>query len=215
MMDFTNVKAITIPEGNVVSIAHGNDILWQKKYKKELSYLESTGTQYIDTGVYPDSTYTFDSSVAVLKDNYNCVYWGTRNNGASDTENSQCYLNSNTTSGTFPTISLFSTSVLVEGNWNSNIIPVVGELYELSNITVVPTMKKMTFPIILFGFNIIGNINTALGICRIGKWVAYSNGKVVRDFIPVLDWNDKPCMYDKVTDTLFYNKGTGDFIGGE
>ena len=40
------------------------------------------------------------------------------------------------------------------------------------------------------------------------------NENLVRDFIPVLDKNGTPCMYDRVTDTCFYNSGTGDFIAG-
>ena len=42
----------------------------------------------------------------------------------------------------------------------------------------------------------------------------WNNGLLVRDFIPVLDPDGVPGMYDLVTDTLFYNSGTGDFIAG-
>ena len=35
---------------------------------------------------------------------------------------------------------------------------------------------------------------------------------LIRDFIPVVDWNDIPCLYDKVSGTLFYNKGSGQFL---
>ena len=31
------------------------------------------------------------------------------------------------------------------------------------------------------------------------------------DLIPVLDWDDKPAMYDKVNNKVYYNKGTGTF----
>ena len=42
------------------------------------------------------------------------------------------------------------------------------------------------------------------------------NGDVlVRDFIPVLDNNNVPCLYDKVTNEFFYNQGTGQFLYGE
>ena len=36
----------------------------------------------------------------------------------------------------------------------------------------------------------------------------------VRDFVPVLDKNGIPCMFDKVTKQPFYNSGTGSFIVG-
>jgi len=40
------------------------------------------------------------------------------------------------------------------------------------------------------------------------------NDNLIVDLIPVLDANDVPCMYDKVSGTFFYNIGTGDFIAG-
>lgn len=42
----------------------------------------------------------------------------------------------------------------------------------------------------------------------------YDNDILVRDFIPVLDYNKIPCMYDKVENKFYYNQGTGDFIAG-
>ena len=41
-----------------------------------------------------------------------------------------------------------------------------------------------------------------------------ANNILVRDFIPVLDKDGVPCMYDKVTVQFFYNQGTGQFIAG-
>ena len=34
------------------------------------------------------------------------------------------------------------------------------------------------------------------------------------DLIPVLDKNNIPCMFDKVTKQFFYNQGTGQFLYG-
>ena len=42
----------------------------------------------------------------------------------------------------------------------------------------------------------------------------YDNGGLVRDFIPCLDMNNSPCLYDKVSRETFYNKGTGNFTFG-
>ena len=33
--------------------------------------------------------------------------------------------------------------------------------------------------------------------------------------IPVLDFNNKPCLYDEVSGQFFYNQGTGEFTWGE
>ncbi len=39
-------------------------------------------------------------------------------------------------------------------------------------------------------------------------------GGVHKYFIPILDINGTPCMYDKVEDKFYYNAGTGQFIAG-
>ena len=51
-MNFAGVKSITIPEGDVRSIAIGGVTVWQKlPYDAEVGYVESTGAQYVDTGL--------------------------------------------------------------------------------------------------------------------------------------------------------------------
>jgi len=39
-------------------------------------------------------------------------------------------------------------------------------------------------------------------------------GVVILDFIPVLDFDSVPCMYDKVSGQFFYNAGSGAFSYG-
>lgn len=193
-----------------------NRIVYEKLYDAEVEYLESSGTQWIDTGIMPDNTYTFDCKVAKTRNTYNCVFWGTRNSGNTHSENNQCYLNSNDTRGSsdrIRSINLYSTDSNALSNWFSNIIPSIDTMYELTDMTVVPTMNSMIYPITLFAFNIIGDINTRLGKCRIGYWKCYSNGQIVCDFIPVRKGNIG-YMYDKVSEKLFANKGTGNFSLG-
>jgi len=178
-------------------------------YDYEVEYLESSGTQYIDTGVYPDSTYTFDTDVTLLN-NGSTTLWGCRRSGSYDSLNSQCYLNFNPSNG-YKHIYLFSTSVRLPDNWKSNFMPVLNTMYSLRGITVVPTMSVMTYPITLFAFNMIGDINPSTS--RIGSFTAYSNGVKVCDMIPVRV-GQVGYMYDKVSGQLFGNVGTGSFILG-
>jgi len=64
-VNFAGVKSITIPEGDVKSIAIGGVTVWEKPsplpYDAEVEYIESTGTQYVDTGVVPDSNTSFET----------------------------------------------------------------------------------------------------------------------------------------------------------
>ena len=66
---------------------------------------------------------------------------------------------------------------------------------------------------IIYGLNNAGSKDKAPGI-KIYYFQIYDNDTLVRDFVPVLDYNGVPCMFDKVTETFFYNQGTGDFIAG-
>ena len=45
--------------------------------------------------------------------------------------------------------------------------------------------------------------------CRI-----YDDNILIRDFIPVLDKNEIPCLFDSVENKFYYNAGTGLFIAG-
>ena len=179
-----------------------------------LDYIQSDGNQYIDAEVFADNTYTFDTRVAMTQEDYNCVFWGTRSSGSYSDANLQCYLNTNPTSYQGE-IRCLSTSTNLETNWHSGVIPQIYQDYEFTGITVVPTMEKMRYSIILFGFMNAGTIALSYGKCRIYKFVAYSNGEVVRDLRPCLDPNGVVCMYDMVTRRYFYNKGTGEFLASK
>ena len=54
-MDWTQVTDLTIPEGNVKQISVNGVVIWKKGSPlsdyTQLEYIESTGTQWIDTGI--------------------------------------------------------------------------------------------------------------------------------------------------------------------
>ena len=41
-----------------------------------------------------------------------------------------------------------------------------------------------------------------------------ADNNLLFNFVPALDENDKPCMYDTVSGKTFYNQGTGEFLYG-
>ena len=47
---------------------------------------------------------------------------------------------------------------------------------------------------------------------RLYSFKIYDNNKIIRDFIPVIDDKNIPCMYDKVSGEYFYNQGTNNFL---
>ena len=46
---------------------------------------------------------------------------------------------------------------------------------------------------------------------KISYFKLYHSDQLVLDLIPVLDQNNVPCMYDKISDQFFYNQGSGTF----
>ena len=68
-----------------------------------------------------------------------------------------------------------------------------------------------TIPMLLFkaqnvsGSGLYGKVYS----CKI-----YHQDNLVRDFVPCLDANGKPCMFDLVSQKPFYNKGAGSFTWG-
>lgn len=46
------------------------------------------------------------------------------------------------------------------------------------------------------------------------KFKIVRNGVLIQSLIPVLDYDDTPCMYDEVSHKFFYNQGTGAFVAG-
>ena len=75
--------------------------------------------------------------------------------------------------------------------------------------------NRETLPLTLFKTNVFGvnNANTFSKI-RIYAFSIKVNQVFVRDFVPVLDLDNVPCLYDKVSGKFFYNAGTGQFIAG-
>ena len=42
----------------------------------------------------------------------------------------------------------------------------------------------------------------------------YNGSNLVRDYVPVINSNNRPCMFDKVDKKCYYNDGTDEFLWG-
>ena len=108
--------------------------------------------------------------------------------------------NSNCTKDNFHTFVLTKTSVSIDGNTTTNNNPPVG--------------TANTKNIILFNRGA-GTYYEKRDIgMRCYYFRIYDNDNLIRYFIPALDPNGKPCMWDVVTKQPFYNQGTGEFTYG-
>ena len=189
------------------------DLLINKKKRKyycEVEYLESTGTQWINTG-YNINTTTDEVTAyfqLITTEKYSWLM-GEHDNGARFGIGSGDGTNLRNIAYGASTYKVNDTEVYNSQHYfnaNSNGVYV--------NSTLVHAFESFssTSTIYLFNLNISGGGNGASG--RIWRYTHKRNGVLIRDLIPVLDWNYTPCMYDKISGQLFYNQGTDTFTYG-
>lgn len=177
----------------------------------ELEYIESTGTQYIDTGIKASKNLKVEADINITtasgwvmilgdytsgsyfswwrKDTTMYAYYGSNNKTLAEQTGKRKYVANNT-----------------NNVWS----------IDSSNITVSPNssdFSKNGGNLYLFSVNNGGNYNKAsmkLYSCKI-----YNNGTLVRDFIPAKRTSDSKCgLWDRVNKVFYSNAGTGTFTGG-
>ena len=173
--------------------------------------MESTGTQWIDTGVTRIITnkYKFIGNISYsditnrqLNGAQGYVYFGVISGYYQITNGSYDHTDVTVTLNTF-------TPFEVEFDCPNNIVSYnIDGVYKTNKAVYKDVPANAHFA--LFSLN-----NGILpGKEKISYFQIYDNDILVRDFIPVLDGNGTPCMYDKVEGKFYYNAGTGDFIAG-
>lgn len=184
----------------------------------KVEYLQSSGTQWIDMGIAPDQNTKV--ILKVLATNLNgssgvSLIGSRSSNNSSD----QFFTYISADQGflfrvdgdkapaaftkfkvnTLYTITLSSSRFLVDDNGNS-----VLTMY-LSSSDFTSTVTMALFRAKPFSMGFIGNIY----VCK-----HYNNDHLIQHFVPCLDSDGIPCMYDLVSKTAFYNQGTGSFTWG-
>lgn len=190
----------------------------------ELEYIESTGTQYIDTEICPNPNTIIEIDLS-FSGTFSPSNGGGSIIGARDTnERMSCNFGGATTQSRqmWFWIGLNSTPV-----YSLGALPVEsrntlafqnGKARYGTRFTDTSSFKsnKVTLPLTLFGMNhaegvlIFGYYHMLVYCCKL-----YDGETLMRDFIPVMRKSDgEICLYDKVTQRFFTNQGTGEFIGG-
>ncbi len=198
----SSVGGIVIPEGEVLRVVRGDELLWEKPttpYKKELAYIESNKTQWIDTGI--TSPLIAEAKIQ----------------GTESRSGTSIVISMGTGSAAgdwfgFTTVWTLGSSAAFDNAYDEIITATchfTGSALTVTVGDITKTRDGTTSGTLRIG----SPVSNYPSSCRIYALKIYDAGdKVVRDFIPVLDWYNKPCMYDKVSGELFYNKGTGDFL---
>lgn len=184
-----------------------------------VEYIESTGTQYIDTGIKDYSKVVLDFTP--LTETATCVYFGAQGTGSIPI--SPISLWRYFSSSKFLIILGKSTqqkelSININENYLLETTANAGTLTTVLNGTAstynYSTTPATTLIAYLFALNNNGTTSNFSHMrCRSAKFYS-SDGTLLRDFRPVKDGAGVYCMYDEVEKRYYYNQGTGDFTGG-
>lgn len=229
MIDFSTLKSLTIPEGNVIKIASNGNILWEKIVNKlpseyqEVEYLSAPS----GTGAYIDLGFTFDTKAKiymtqVITDTSVVSYpFGTvENSGALRCCLSSPYSNGSTFYGSSST-SHFESTVANQVGDNAFEMIIEPNKVLIKNITMNKTGPTRTAQVshimqnnlYLFAQNYNGAAR--FGGDRIIKSFKYydKTDTLICDLVPCYRKSDKePGMYDLISKKFLTNVGTGKFV---
>lgn len=181
----------------------------------ELAYIESTGTQYIDTGFVPNQNtrvlVTFETETC--NNDYRAVFAARTTSGNKDSVG--FYLsNANVFTGFYGNATSFSFSGIdFAGNhivdWNKNVVTLDG---------VTQTLTAQTFnsgcPLFLCAVDNAGTVfNKHFLHGKIYSCQIYDNSTLVRDFVPCRNPYGDVGLYDLVNAQFYGNAGTSTFVG--
>lgn len=183
-----------------------------------LEYIESTGTQYIDTGISGnndnlkiecefiiteiprDWSNIYGNYVDENSNSFRLVINGNSHNGffTSNTQTGQGQIGYNFQTDTKYTIeSSYLKSIINNTTYNYS-QKIIGD----ENNTTILLFNSST---------ISGFLGTPI---KLYSFKIYDNDVLVSDMIPIKDDTGHGAMYDKITQQIFYNSGTGEFICG-
>lgn len=194
---------VTISKQEVVGVA--------TKYTR-LEYIESNGTQYIDTGFKPNNNTRVLMDICVTQ-GVTSSFFGTRSGANTQTFTAFCLSTTslrsdyNTTQKTL-TINGVGERVIVDADKNS---------FSYGNYTTTHSSGAFNCPynLYLLQNNYQGSADD--NSCMYAKLYSckiYDNGTLVRDYIPVLRSDGIAGLYDAVNDIFAASSGSGNFIAG-
>ena len=184
-----------------------------KKYTP-VKYIESTGTQYIDTGLPTMENMKIDIQYYI--NNFevarNYVFGAFGNNGGYRMQ----WSHSNTSFAGYG--NLYNSNIQSDNSKKLNHLVVdKGKfylndtmIYDASNASQICSANN-NVSIYLFAVNGNGSVSNFSSI-RIYYMKIYKGNTLLRDYTPVIDSSGRPCLYDKVEDKFYYNEGSGEFL---
>lgn len=182
-------------------------------YKKCL-YLQSDGTQWINTGVVPDNeTGMYFRGMQLSYGNF--VPFGVEQNGYTiyppRYNNADLYYKWGNASYKMMTHDKAGDYIFASylNFYNSKIAKFISE--DTNAIMPIQQAGTFTIPIWIFTYNVNNSFNTTYGkwVGRIYRAKITQGDTLIHDFVPCLDADNRPCMYDLITQETYYNQSGG------
>lgn len=192
---------------------------WLPAEYQEVEYLESSGTQYINTGIVGrDSIYVESRLMFTQTDFGNAGFLGSR----QDSGDQRFYLISAWQGDWHLGLGrdFFSTTAVLPNtlydikvgrDWNTYMFALNVNGADILNGA---SSMQTTYDMYVFAVN---NYGTASRFCsaRLYSLKISNDNSLLMDYIPCYrKLDNKPGMYDLVSNTFFTNAGTGDFVVG-
>ena len=212
-----NANIISTTDNNIQAL--GATLIINELSYIELEYIESTGTQYIDTEFKhnQDTRVVADLDVSSSQINQYVDLFGSWGNVTSarrmfgieltqsDASSSDAYYGNGQRYG-------FGNVVGRKiYDFNRNVFKIDSLSYTYTTETFQSLYNFLIF--VTTGYT--GSIPDIRAVMKLYSFKIYLADNLIRDFIPVKRIIDEEiCLYDKVTKAFFTNAGTGTFIAG-
>ena len=188
-----------------------------KPYKQELSYIQSSGTQYIDTGVVCDNSSVYVFEFTFVPNGSAMSLMGIQTSGSTRTmvvyfSGGYIYFTCGSASASSSTCKIAYTNgtkytVTMTVNTSAKTVSATVNGTALTQYTYSGTVNTSDSLYLLNNNGQSGQqFEGQLEYMKIKK-----NGTLIRDYIPTTDFDDVACLCDKVKRTRYYNAGTGSF----
>lgn len=177
-----------------------------------VEYIESSGTQYINTGITPttSSKFIITLSDVVYSNGERCIF-------GVGTYSANTYLMTKDAVGGAPLVWYYRSKKTITSDITSkHTVEFYRGTVKLDG-TVIHTDDTVGGT--SFGQTCLFTAGTGFSDAykssyRLYSFQIYTDNILVFDGVPALDDNDVPCMYDYVSNGYFYNLGTGVFTAG-
>ena len=222
MINFSQLKSLTIPEGPVSRLLWGDKVVWQKQksppegYTRR-SYIESDGKQCINTGFIADanSKVVMDcQSIGVVGSKVGQAFFGARTSASSksfavywhDANDNYRYMYGS--SYAEKKLDRIADRIIITADKN------VATIGDKLTLTRPEESFACEYPMFLFALNNAGSILLPTKLRAYSCQIYDGTGALVRSYLPYTNPDGESGLWDFVTGAFYANAGSGAFTYG-